>query len=180
MHTCYRRGMYCWGRNDYGQIGDGTTVSPRLTAVAMPGMALEVTAISSGLDHTCAMKGSSSMNCWGRNDNGLGDGTTTTPRATAVDVANFYLYIPSQFPTSQPSSQPTRQPSIQPSSQPTSQPSCQPSYQPNTNLSAAPSTQPTTHPSLQPTGQPSHQPSSHPSHQGTLQPSVQPSVQCAE
>lgn len=60
---------WCWGRNDYGQIGDGTTddrVKP--TAVTASGTAF--TQISGGVNHTCAVAKDGTAWCWGRNDDG--------------------------------------------------------------------------------------------------------------
>ena len=85
--------VYAWGRNDYGQLGDGTTTF-RTTPVAVvkdAGILLgkTVTAISGGLYHTlCIADGE--VYAWGNNSHGqLGDGTTagsTTPVAVAKDA----------------------------------------------------------------------------------------------
>jgi alpha-tubulin suppressor-like RCC1 family protein len=69
----------CWGRNDFGEVGNGTTV-PQPTPVAVGGLS-GVFKISTGQYTTCAIVGtmaSTDVRCWGRNDHGqLGDGTTT-------------------------------------------------------------------------------------------------------
>jgi alpha-tubulin suppressor-like RCC1 family protein len=69
----------CWGRNDMGQLGDGTTTdktSP--TQVASFGASRSAVAISSGIYHTCAILDNKSISCWGYNNYGqLGDGTTS-------------------------------------------------------------------------------------------------------
>jgi alpha-tubulin suppressor-like RCC1 family protein len=76
-HTCARRrsgSVVCWGANEYGQLGDGTT-EPRsvpVVAVSLDG----VNDISTGFQFTCARRNSGEIWCWGRNDAGqLGDDT---------------------------------------------------------------------------------------------------------
>jgi uncharacterized repeat protein (TIGR01451 family) len=90
-HTCALKGgrVYCWGRNDYGQLGDGTTTyrnTPVLVANGAMGNS-GVTAVAVDEVHTCALKGGQ-VYCWGGNWVAqLGDGTTTH-RNTPVLVAN--------------------------------------------------------------------------------------------
>jgi alpha-tubulin suppressor-like RCC1 family protein len=67
-HTCAIRDdgtAWCWGRNDFGQLGDGTTVD-RGAPVQVAG-ATRFTAIAAGTDHTCAIASDKSVWCWGRN-----------------------------------------------------------------------------------------------------------------
>lgn len=78
----------CWGRNNFGQLGDGTNTD-RLQPIIVSGLASDLTAISAGSVHTCALTSSGKIICWGRNYSGqLGDGTTTD-RYEPVDVSEL-------------------------------------------------------------------------------------------
>jgi alpha-tubulin suppressor-like RCC1 family protein/subtilisin family serine protease len=75
----------CWGRNDQGQLGDGTTIN-RSTPVDVVGLASGTVAVGGGEQHNCALTASGGVKCWGRNLEGqLGDGTRTQ-RLTPADV----------------------------------------------------------------------------------------------
>jgi len=87
-HTCALvdvGGVQCWGRNDSGQLGDGTTVE-RYTAVHVQGMDVPVTAITLGAIHSCALLETGSVRCWGDNVYGeLGNGRSENS-SNPVDV----------------------------------------------------------------------------------------------
>jgi alpha-tubulin suppressor-like RCC1 family protein len=78
--------VWAWGRNDQGQLGDGTQTQ-RTSPVAVTGVS-DVVALAGGLSHTLALKRDGTVWAWGLNSNGqLGDGTTTrrlTPVQTSV------------------------------------------------------------------------------------------------
>jgi len=88
FHTCAVTsggGVVCWGRNESGQLGDGT-ITNRLTPTAVGGLAGGVTRVAGGYYHTCVLTTGAGVACWGSNRDGeLGDGTTTSRRTpTAV------------------------------------------------------------------------------------------------
>lgn len=66
----------CWGQNDYGELGDGSTTD-RATPVQVSSLT-NVAKISTGERHSCALTGTGAVWCWGVNTYGqLGDGTQT-------------------------------------------------------------------------------------------------------
>ncbi len=83
--------VWCWGRNEEGQLGRGpgsgilNTPNPVKVAGLTPGVA----AVVAGNAHTCAVTAAGGVTCWGKNDRGqLGDGTTTDS-STPVHVIGF-------------------------------------------------------------------------------------------
>ena len=65
-------GLWAWGANNHGELGDGTTVAKSLPVWITDGVA----AVSAGRNHTMAIKTDGSLWAWGRNNGGqLGDGT---------------------------------------------------------------------------------------------------------
>jgi alpha-tubulin suppressor-like RCC1 family protein len=80
-HTCVVQAggtAFCWGLNGNGQLGDGTTASPRRTPVAVDRSAVGplTNKIAAGGFHTCAIVAAdSTVACWGMNNDGqLGTG----------------------------------------------------------------------------------------------------------
>lgn len=95
MHTCAllsSGGVTCWGRNAYGQLGDGTT-KEKLTPVDVVGLESNVTALTAGYDHTCAVLNTGSVQCWGRNDQGQLGNSTINASATPVNVKNLSVGV---------------------------------------------------------------------------------------
>lgn len=67
--------VQCWGRNNAGQVGDGTTGNIRLTPVHVGGLT-DVVRLAVGGSHACALLRNHTARCWGDNQHGqLGDGT---------------------------------------------------------------------------------------------------------
>ncbi len=85
-------GLYCWGNNGFGQMGNGTTgtfysapvKANVLTATGGPAV---VTSVSAGGTTVCAVDNAGNGYCWGDNTYGeVGDGNTTTPVNTPTVI----------------------------------------------------------------------------------------------
>jgi hypothetical protein len=69
-HACARLtsgGVFCWGDNMNGQLGDGTTMARPAAATAM--LTARASQIYAGANHTCAFA-DSDLYCWGANGSG--------------------------------------------------------------------------------------------------------------
>lgn len=83
-----------WGRNDAGELGDGTTTSTSLpVAVDRSGILAgkTVASIAAGQDHLLALCTDGTLVAWGNNRRGkLGNGTTLdAPSPVAVDISGL-------------------------------------------------------------------------------------------
>jgi len=87
-HTCALlpdRTLRCWGRNEEGQLGDGTKRD-----ADRPSAVLEINeavAIGAGDRHTCALLANRTVACWGANEHHqLANGTTAASSRPGVVV----------------------------------------------------------------------------------------------
>ena len=65
-HTCAVTSTgdaYCWGQNDYGELGDGTTTDRLFPVFVISPVKFDSIAV--GALHTCALSRSSDIYCWG-------------------------------------------------------------------------------------------------------------------
>ncbi|OUZ09114.1 hypothetical protein BHE97_11465 [Aeromicrobium sp. PE09-221] len=83
---------HCWGNNSDGQLGNNTTTSSAVP-VEVAELDNPVTAISTGLYHTCAIASTDPSagiaHCWGNNSDGQLGNNTTTSSAVPVEVAGL-------------------------------------------------------------------------------------------
>lgn len=71
-HTCAlnRQGVVaCWGRNQQGQLGDGTIAPHRPTPAPVRGL-VQATQVAAGALHTCGVRVKGDVLCWGANSEG--------------------------------------------------------------------------------------------------------------
>ncbi len=94
-HTCALTAAgvpntYCWGRNFFGQLGDGTTTDHSTPAAIDRGLSFVL--VSAGGDQSCGLTTDGDAYCWGTNGAGLGDGTTTSS-ASPVPVSGGLSFL---------------------------------------------------------------------------------------
>jgi alpha-tubulin suppressor-like RCC1 family protein len=83
---------YCWGENDYGALGNNTTISSstpiEVLGVGGVGHLSNIASISTSYETTCALLTSGNVYCWGANDRGqLGiNSSLITTSLTPVEV----------------------------------------------------------------------------------------------
>jgi alpha-tubulin suppressor-like RCC1 family protein len=100
---------FCWGANQTGQLGDGTTTSRGTPTLVAGGLKFVAIALGSGfaggtnvtipatgaqgsVAHACALTESGAPYCWGWNGDGqLGDGTTTERHAPVAVQGSLTL-----------------------------------------------------------------------------------------
>ena len=97
-------GVKCSGYNFFGQVGNGTFVNSS-TLQDVVGLTSGVTALGSGIDHTCVVTIAGGIKCWGNNGSGQVLGILPTPAtfqlATPQDVfglvAGFSTVVPGSY-----------------------------------------------------------------------------------
>ena len=79
--------VYAWGRNTFGQLGDGTTTNRSTPVLARIPGGNRITAIAAGATHTLAVTSRGRVLAWGRNSRGQLDGAPGVSRSIPTMVA---------------------------------------------------------------------------------------------
>jgi alpha-tubulin suppressor-like RCC1 family protein len=100
-HSCVIRlehTLGCWGLNASGQLGLGTT-GGTVDYPEIVGTDNNWDSLSAGGQHTCAVKSSDTLYCWGRNNDGqLGDDSTVSTNAPGqVGTASDWAAVSAGF-----------------------------------------------------------------------------------
>lgn len=77
--------VFCWGGNDYGQLGDGTTIS-RDRPVEVMSLGTGVLSVAAADQHTCAVTDEGRVMCWGANDSGQLMRSPAEPSTVPIEV----------------------------------------------------------------------------------------------
>ena len=93
-HACAQdqtNAVYCWGRNDLGQLGNGTTTQTKLPGTALPTVGgVPWRLVRVGITSTCGIRTDGKLYCWGQNANGqLGVGDTTDRSSPTLVLGGY-------------------------------------------------------------------------------------------
>jgi alpha-tubulin suppressor-like RCC1 family protein len=91
--TCGRRAigrLYCWGRDDKGQLGTGPGQGDRSTPGLVAGGITDWTSVDVGYDAACGRRAIGRLYCWGSNRFGnLGNGTGSGRQSPTLVAGGF-------------------------------------------------------------------------------------------
>jgi alpha-tubulin suppressor-like RCC1 family protein len=92
-HTCALSSsgtVYCWGGNGNGQLGNNSTTEENtpveVLGVGGSGYLSNISSVTAGSAHTCAMSSSGNVYCWGADDSGQLGNNSTTEENTPIEV----------------------------------------------------------------------------------------------
>ncbi len=91
--------VWAWGRNNHGQLGDGTNenrgIPVQVKGSGGEGFLTDVVAVSTGRNHSIALKADGTVWAWGRNNvSQLGDRTTDNSNTPVQVQWRVYLALP--------------------------------------------------------------------------------------
>jgi hypothetical protein len=91
-HACALRAsgaVACWGTNGLGQLGNGTTGAAQNRPVSVTGLSDAISISISKFGHSCALRASGTVLCWGSNSNGeLSNSAVTDTVAISAGYAH--------------------------------------------------------------------------------------------
>ena len=81
--------VWAWGKNDYGQLGEGTTTDRnapvQVKGIGGSGYLTDIVDIEAGKFHSIALKSDGTVVAWGNNSAGcLGDGTLVNKKNSSA------------------------------------------------------------------------------------------------
>jgi prepilin-type N-terminal cleavage/methylation domain-containing protein len=85
---------YCWGGNNVGQLGNGSTTQSQVPIAVTANGALNgktIVSIASGTSHACVIASDNNAYCWGYNLNGQLGNNSTTNSSVPVPVTTGAL-----------------------------------------------------------------------------------------
>jgi alpha-tubulin suppressor-like RCC1 family protein len=105
------KGIQCWGDNQYGQLGNGSTVKNSPSPVDVTGYTGEKISITAGYEYTCILSKDDKPYCWGMSSYGQSDNMTDSPLPTGQEEINPGITpipgLPGENPGSTPAATPT-------------------------------------------------------------------------
>lgn len=92
-HTCATLSggtAWCWGRDNFGQLGDDDTLADQSTPTQVVALESRAVSIAAGYRHSCAALDDGSAWCWGTDSSGqLGDDAAFADKTAPVRVARL-------------------------------------------------------------------------------------------
>ena len=106
-HTCARRTsgrLFCWGSDSAGQLGDGPPNANAAAPLQVAGSLTTWASVSAGNLHTCGLRTSGRLFCWGSDQlgglgNGAPNGATSAPAQVAGNVTTWASVAAGRFST---------------------------------------------------------------------------------
>jgi len=91
-HTCAlssQSKVYCWGKNDHGQLGTGNTTDSSIPVATKLGEippTVTILQLAVKANHACVLASNGRAYCWGKNDHGQIGNSSTTNALTPVAI----------------------------------------------------------------------------------------------